>query len=261
MIFNYLKDISKEWTSWIFALSTLLGIYSQVTGKNILFLPWVYGVVALFCFIGANIQIYNQMKKKMRQYEGEEADLQLAVSHPEISLKVNPGRFGYEEDRAIGKNGIPFGIIVRVDCEIENLGREMGVFEWEISSTLLGSFLKITDIEPNGKFANYNNRSPNGYQLSDFSGEVKGRERINGGWSLELEPSDNHVDEFIKLLLDPGKLEIVIVYWTKKLGGKGRKKQVVIAADLSGLVSDIADRWEREGWVKYTQFVREGKLN
>jgi hypothetical protein len=237
MIWRYVKEISRIWFSWIFALSTILGIITQITNKNIPFYPWVYWVVAVLCFIVANCLLFVHQEKIIKNYEAEEAYLKLIVIDSEISFRdssltqifVGNGPFDRLNDL-----GMPINLFLVANVEIENFGKDIGVFEWEISSIELGNIFIPDPEDPKSKFV-------------DFSSEIKGRERFSGKWELKLQPCKPDIKGFAEILKNPTKYKAVLNYQTRKIGGRSNSQSVVISGDFSNFVNEIAAKWEERG--------------
>jgi len=221
-------------------VSTLSGqahIYTQITGQNILFPPWVYLVIAVGCFLVVNYLLFSRQEKVIKNYEAEEPSLKLIVIDSKISFRDTSLDWIYSDNRpwdGLNDFGMPMSLYLVANVEIENFGKDVGVFEWEISSIESGNIFILDPEETKGKF----------YK---FSGEVGGRSRYTGEWVIRLQPSKPNIEEFAEILKNSQSYQITLSYWTKKIGGKSKSQSVLISDELGDFVNEITDKWEKRG--------------
>ena len=248
MVWRYIKEISHIWSAWIFAISGALGIYTQITNKNILFYPWVYWLVAAACFTIANIFLFSRLQKKINGYEAVEANLKISLISTGSYTPSSVIRSQKDHKDGLDDNGMPYESKVDAKVEIENLGIEEGVLDWciDMKKSVLPEIFALIKGNENGNF------------LSHTTMEIPGRTRVNYSWELALAiTTDDPVKLASVLSKNPG-FTIYLSYRTRRIGGFSKPTIFVIKGDFSEYREQLIDKWEKWGFTNLLGILKQG---
>ena len=253
IIITYFKRLFGLWIMWVFTGLDLIAFFVGVTNPTFYIPSWVYWTIGGLGFVMSNIILFKQLQERMEKYESEEANLQIHVNRIQTSssneIMVSTKRY----EAGLGEEGIPFENMITAYVEIENLGKEAGVLEWEVD--VYRSV--IPDI-----FGLYIGKT-NGHFFGQKTLEIPGRTRIKFVWVLGLASLEKDPAEFAKKLVEKPTFTIYLNYKTKRIGSVSEPKLLVISGDFSDYCRQLKNKWKKRGGlddlVKILQTVSEEK--
>lgn len=255
LIVNYLKDIFGHWITIVFFLVDLVVIVVGVAFPTVSISTWVYWIIALTGFILANIVLYAKQFEKIQKYEIEESNLILHAKDLHIGMGEVLQVFDGRPMDGLDDYFMPISPYLTASLEIENLGRETGVFVWEIIKIELGNIFTFDSAVKNGFISRPGENWNNQREI-----EVQGRSRYSGIWKLPIDPSKSNIVDFSDLLKDPpARFLVVMQYWTKRIGGMSNETIVELSLPISDFIDAISEKWIKRDSPFLAEKVRNRK--
>lgn len=248
--FTYLKRLFSEWIFWVFTAIDLIGFYIGVTNPKLSIPDWAYWLIAGVGLVIANIVLFSQQQKKIDHYESGEANLRIILNETDTYFdhSLPPSQPPREHNDGLAPNGIPIMSHIDAQVEIENLGIEPGILEWEVDSEK--SEIPDTFATVQGK--------ENGGFWGHMTMEIPGRSRVKYIWNLELNSTLDDPNKFALALRSNLQFKIFLKYKTKRIGGFSKPSTILIAGDFSGYCEKILPIWQRWNLNNLAEILRPG---
>lgn len=192
-------------------------------------------------FVFVNIQLFWHMEKKIRKLSEREANLKINV----LSSRFILGNLEQQDEQFnINEIGLPVSNFIETSMEIENSGIEDGEFLWEID------YAKSSIPAP---FKLYKNEK--GY-LAEELGKCGGRNCIKITWILPIQTDPScKVERFAFLLRGVKHYEIVLKYFTKRIGGISSMKRIKLNGNFLEYKGDLISAWKRKDLMNLVNLV------
>ena len=170
-----------------------------------------------------------RLKERIAEYEATEANIMISVQsrpHPP-ALAVENANFD--------PSGVPRYGVISVWLKLDNMGRERGqpVLQVDEAASNL----------PNGFSVNLD-KPPDFNRRLDY---VEARDMVLAYWRVYLEVAAPDVLTFADWLLHSSTFQIMVRYYTKRVGADSPTTVLLIKGDLTMLKKRMREQWSRRG--------------
>ncbi len=243
MVLRYFGQLFRLYTWWIFVVFDVIGIITMLTGETLIIPSWGFWIIASVSFLIANIQLFNEMERRINEYEIQEANIVMHVLNSKVRVKAPvlvSDRTRVQDARSadgLDDRGMPIVTNLFVELEIENTGVEYGDLLWklDLDEIELPELFMLFKNNINGTFRD----NPDKTFL-----RLDGRDRTTEYWRIGLSIQAEDPESFAKGLLNLSDYRLFLKYQTKRIGATTDVRTALIEGDFSDYRDSIIKKWQ-----------------
>jgi hypothetical protein len=245
-LIGYFRQLLAMWLSWILAVSGLIG-FALLTIDSLhptFSLPqwafWALVGVIVFCFLGANVQLFAEKEKEKQDLLRHIAELEAVEAKLQIKLLGN----GLGPSSDYDENGLPGHAIAWARIEIENTGYKSGdlMIGCDPNKTQLPGLFVVTE-EPTAQL---------GYeQFTTLDAQARSTTQLH----MEFVITELNPQAFACALQTPQSYIIVMKYYTRRIGSPSEEERLVLEGDLGHFREEVIKYWREFGFSELAEIA------